>query len=204
MSNLDIKKRNSTKSERSREEILDAAWDLIAVQGAAVAMAKIAAAVGMSRQSIYVHFGSRGGLLIALVRRADDRFDIWGGVDTAILEPDPAKRLDACLCAWYEFVPKIHPVAKDLISLRASDPDAAGAWTDRMEDLRGFHLRLIETIAADGALAEGWSIEDAADFVWGFSSVQMWDLFVKDRKWTEEKATAMIRKTIAATLLKTP
>ena len=89
MSNLEVKKRNSTKSERSREEILDAAWDLIAVQGVAVSMAKIAAAVGMTRQSIYVHFGSRGGLLIALVRRADDRFDIWGGVDAAIIVPFP-------------------------------------------------------------------------------------------------------------------
>ncbi|MBL4640019.1 MAG: TetR/AcrR family transcriptional regulator [Kordiimonadaceae bacterium] len=202
MSNLVAKKRNNTKSERSREEILDAAWDLIAIQGASVSMAKIAAAVGMTRQSIYVHFGSRGGLLIALVRRADDRFDIWGGVERAILELDPTKRLDACLRAWYEFVPKIHPVAKDLISLRASDPDAAGAWIDRMEDLRDFHLRLIETIAADGALADGWTIEDAADFVWGISSVQMWDLFIKDRKWSEEKATVMIRKTIATTLLK--
>ena len=36
-------------------------------------MAEIAKAAGVSRQAVYLHFGTRGGMLMALVKRADRR-----------------------------------------------------------------------------------------------------------------------------------
>jgi len=118
---------NSKRAARSRQEILDAAWNLIAVRGAEVSLADIAAEVGMTRQSIYVHFGSRGGLLVALVRRADEREDVFAKFDAALEAEDPLERLDRYVKAWLVFVPKIYPVASDLIRLRATDADAAAA-----------------------------------------------------------------------------
>ncbi|WP_365708818.1 TetR family transcriptional regulator, partial [Parvibaculum sp.] len=47
----------NTKSERTRGEILDAAWTLIAERGASVSLGEVAAAAGITRQSVYVHFG---------------------------------------------------------------------------------------------------------------------------------------------------
>ena len=193
---------NLKRSERTRQEILDAAWDLIAERGAAVSMSEIAAAVGMTRQSVYVHFGSRGGLLMALVRRADERFFIWEGFATAMEEKLPARRLDACLAVWLDFVPKIHPVATDLIRQRATDEDAARAWSDRMSDLLKFYRRLIGGLQKDGALAPHWSVPRAADYLWAASSVQAWDLLVHDRGWSRESAEKIIRSTLAQALLK--
>lgn len=193
---------NLKRSERTRLEILDAAWDLIAERGAAVSMAEIAAAVGMTRQSVYVHFSSRGGLLMALVRRADDRFFIWEGFTSAMTEKDPTKRLDAVLAVWLEFVPKIHPVATDLIRMRATDEDAARAWEDRMAELLKFYRGLINDLKKEGALAPGWSVPRATDFLWASSSVQAWDLLVGDRSWSAVTAEKTIRGTICSTLLK--
>lgn len=193
---------NLKRSERTRRDILDAAWDLIAERGAAVSMSEIAAAVGMTRQSIYVHFGSRGGLLMALVRRADERFYIWEGFAAAMEVEDPAARLDACLVVWLEFVPNIHPVATDLIRLRATDEDAAQAWSDRMSDLLSFYRRLVGGLQKDGILAPQWSVPRAADYLWAASSVQAWDLLVRDRGWSREAAGKIIRSTIADSLLK--
>lgn len=193
---------NLKRSERTRREILDAAWDLIAERGAAVSMSEIASAVSMTRQSIYVHFGSRGGLLMALVRRADERFFIWEGFAGAMEVKDPAERLDACLVVWLDFVPKIHPVATDLIRLRATDDDAAQAWSDRMSDLLKFYRRLVGGLQKDGALAPQWSVPRAADYLWAASSVQSWDLLVGDRGWSREAAGKIIRNTIAGTLLR--
>ncbi|MDG1826246.1 MAG: TetR/AcrR family transcriptional regulator, partial [Henriciella sp.] len=65
---------------------MDSAWDLVAKEGADVSLATIAKAAGISRQSIYDHFGSRGGMLIALVRRADDRLSIKDGLFNAFSE----------------------------------------------------------------------------------------------------------------------
>ena len=193
---------NLKRAERTRLEILDAAWDLIAERGAAVSMAEIAAAVGMTRQSVYVHFSSRGGLLMALVRRADERFLIWEGFEAAMAEKDPAARLDAVLRVWLDFVPKIHPVATDLIRMRATDEDAARAWEDRMSELLKFYRGLVGGLKKEGALALDWSVPRAADFLWASSSVQAWDLLVRERGWSEVAAGKCIRGTICATLLK--
>ena len=167
-------------------------------------MAEIADAVSMTRQSIYVHFGSRGGLLIALVRRADERFRIWESFARAMEVDDPRDRLDACLAAWLDFVPKIHPVATDLIRLRATDVDAHRAWTDRMDDLHGFFKKLVRSLSDQDALAENWSVARGADYLWTSCSVQTWDLLVGDRGWSRKNTNKVIRETIGQTLLKIP
>ncbi|TQV77682.1 TetR/AcrR family transcriptional regulator [Denitrobaculum tricleocarpae] len=193
---------NLKRAERSRLEILDASWDLIAERGAAVSMAEIAAAVGMTRQSIYVHFSSRGGLLMALVRRADERFFIWEGFESAMEQKDPAARLDAVLKVWLDFVPKIHPVATDLIRMRATDEDAARAWDDRMSELLKFYRGLVGGLKKEGALSLDWSVPRATDYLWASSSVQAWDLLVRERGWSEAAAAKTIRSTICRTLIK--
>ena len=192
---------NSKRAARSREGILDAAWDLVAERGAEVSLSEIAAAVGMTRQSIYVHFGSRGGLLVALVRRADARENIFAKFDKALAIADPAERLDAYVTAWLVFVPKIYPVATDLIRLRATDEDAAAAWEDRMQDLLGCFRELAASLAKDGTLAKGWSVSRAADYLWTTCSVQAWGLLVKERDWRPAAASKTIRAAVARVLL---
>lgn len=189
------------KAQETRAQILDAAWALIAEQGAGVRMSDIAKQVGVSRQSIYLHFGSRGGMLMALVRRADERFEIREAFDAAVARPDPAERLDAAITAWLGFVPKIAPVARDLIRLRATDADARAAWEDRMSDLRNWIRVLIQSLKRDGVLRPGWSVGQAADFFWVTSSVQAWDLLVRECGWKERAAAKRIRKTIKGALL---
>ncbi|NER79733.1 MAG: TetR/AcrR family transcriptional regulator [Leptolyngbya sp. SIO1D8] len=190
------------RSAKTREEILDSAWDLLTVQGADVSISDIAQAVGISRQAVYLHFGTRGGLLMALVKRADERFTIREDFFAALDLPLPAERLDACLQVWLAFVPKILPVAKDLIRLRATDPDAAAAWEDRMSDLRSWLQQLVESLQVEEALASSWTIEAATDYLWVASSVQVWDLLVVERNWQPERAEIVVRQAIAKILLK--
>lgn len=186
----------------TRNEILDAAWELIATHGADVSMKDIANTTGVSRQSVYLHFKSRGGLLIELVKRADERFGIEESFFKAMSLPQAAERLDMCLQKWFEFVVNIKPVATDLIRLRKTDEDAAAAWEDRMEVLWSWERQLIETIASDGKLSSKWDIVDATDYLWSSSSVQMWDLLTSDRNWNNEKTSKNLRQTIAQSLLK--
>lgn len=190
------------KSDRTKTEILDAAWDLMAEHGSTVSMAEIAAASGVTRQLIHYYFGSRGALLTALVRRADERFEIWEGFDAGLKLTDPADRLRACLSAWLAFVPRIHPVATDLIRMRATDPDAAAAWKDRMGELLAFFATLTKSIQRDGALADGWTGRKAAEYLWTTCSVQNWDLLVHECGWSRTEAEKAIQATIARTLLR--
>lgn len=193
---------NINRPERTRRDILDAAWNLIRERGAEVSLAEIAAAAGITRQSIYVHFGSRGGLLFELVRRTDERERFFERFDEALATPDAPARLDRCLCVWFDFVSQIEPVALDLIRLRPRDEDAARAWNDRMRDLRRVLRRLVRSLDDEGALAETWSVARATDYLWAVSSVQTWALLVKDRGWKANAAAEVLRQGLAGALLK--
>jgi AcrR family transcriptional regulator len=155
---------SSPRGQRTRADILDVAWRVIAQHGTHVSMAQIAEAVGLTRQAVYVHFRSRGGLLVALVRRADDRADIHARFRTALAVDDPRRRLDAFLRVWLDFVPTIHPVASSLMRARADDPEAAAAWQDRMAALRRGFAVLTRSLRRDGVLAAAWTAPTAADF----------------------------------------
>ncbi len=189
------------RGDKTRSDLLDAAWDLVSEQGADVSVSKIAKAVGISRQTVYLHFGTRGGLLVALVRRADDRFEIREQFEAALNLECPTDRLSMTLKAWLEFVPRIYPVAKDLIRLRETDPEAAAAWADRMEELREWLLDLMRSIERDGALKEGWSSQEASEFFWAHTSVQVWGLLKYDCGWDEQVIAAHLEATLAQTLL---
>ncbi|MFC3053638.1 TetR/AcrR family transcriptional regulator [Kordiimonas pumila] len=192
---------SNKKSEITKREILDAAWGLVAEKGADVSVSEIAKAAGVSRQAVYLHFASRGGLLIALVKRADERFGIKQGFFDAAAMQDPAVRLDMCLSVWFRFVVEILPVATDLIRLRATDADAAHAWQDRMSELRLWYQNLVKGLQEDGALKPDWTVDTAADYLWAASSVQALSLLAVECGWGFDKTSLTLKKTISDTLL---
>ena len=189
------------KSARTREEILDVAWALVPRKGADVSLAEIASEAGVTRQSVYVHFGSRGGLLMALVQRADERFAIWEAMEKALGEAETAAKLRAVLAAWFAFVPQIAPVARELIRLKPQDEAVAAAWNDRMDELYGVFGDLAAELAAEGRLARSWQADKAADYLWAASSVQVWDLLTGERGWRGEEAAQRLTEAHLAVLL---
>lgn len=193
--------KTNARTARTRAAILDTAWKLICDRGLEVRVADIAEAVGMTRQSIYVHFKTRGGLLMALVRRADERGDVHARFEAALEAPAPADRLAAFLGVWLDFVPKIHPVARQLIAASATDADARAAWQDRMDELRaGFHA-LAKSLRRDGALAPEWTAPQAADHLWVHSSVQVWALLAIDCGYGADKTARVMQRTLARAVL---
>jgi len=64
-----------TAKAQMRESILDAAYDLVVARGwSAARMSDIAAAVGLSRQTLYNEFGNKDGLAAAVAMRETYRF----------------------------------------------------------------------------------------------------------------------------------
>ena len=187
--------------QRTRAEILDAAWDLVSLKGAKVSIAEISQAAGISRQSVYDHFGSRGGMIMALVRRADERFEIKEKLFAAFKHEDPRQRFEGTIDVWIDFVKEIYPVATDLIRLRATDADAANAWEDRMAELRQWLLVLTKTLEDEGVLPKAWTARTASEFLWASFSVQMWGLLIEDCGWPEARTRKVFRTTLCQTLL---
>jgi len=189
------------KGDRSRHAILDVAWTLIAERGLTVSMQEIAEASGRTRQSLYLHFRTRGSLLMALVHRADEREGVRARFAEALAQGQSAARLDAFLTVWFDFVPIIHPVASQLIRSRGRDEEATAAWDDRMRELRDAFGRLARTLRAGGALAAHWTAPRAADYLWAGSSVAQWELLAIDCGWGAARASRTLRRTLAGAVL---
>ncbi len=83
---------------RSREEILDAAEQLMGARGyAASSISALSKASGLPASSIYWHFGSKSGVLGAVMERGSRRFFTDVGATRLHLSDDPRERLHALL-----------------------------------------------------------------------------------------------------------
>ncbi len=120
----------------TRARILDTAWGLVRERGiGAVTVADIAAATGVSRQLLYVHFENRAGLLVAMARRHDVRSGFAGRAAEAGSLP-PVEALERLLRLWFAYLPEILPVARALEAAAINGDEGGVAWRDRMGDLR--------------------------------------------------------------------
>ena len=154
----------------TRARILDTAWGLVRERGiGAVTVADIAAATGVSRQLLYVHFENRAGLLVAMARRHDVRSGFAGRAAEARSLP-PVAALERLLRLWFAYVPEILPVARALEAAATNGDEGGVAWRDRMGDLREMFAAAVERVDQDGRLAEGWTVPSAPD--WGWARAQ--------------------------------
>ncbi|MCB0952277.1 MAG: helix-turn-helix transcriptional regulator, partial [Microthrixaceae bacterium] len=72
----------------TRNRILEAAWSLLAEHGAQIKLADVAARASVSRQALYLHFGDRAGLLVALVNHMDESLDLGESLVEVYSAPD--------------------------------------------------------------------------------------------------------------------
>ena len=168
----------------TRARILDTAWKLVGERGVeAVTVADVAAAAGVSRQLVYVHFENRAGLLVAMARRHDVRSGFAGRVaEAAGLAPVAA--LERLLREWFAYLPEILPVARALEAAAVNGDEGGAAWRDRMDDLREVLAAAVDRVATDGRLTRGWTPATATDWVWARAQPSAFAHLVADRGWS--------------------
>ena len=185
----------------TRTRILDAAWRLIGEgEGIGVRMADIAAAAGVSRQAVYLHFGTRAGLLLAAVRHRDSQSPT-AAIRRAAEEAEAPGALAAYVAAWFAHIPRIEPVAHLLSAASLTDAEARVAWDDRMDLLRTHCLTLARRLAKAGLLQPGWTAPRAADWIWHRTHLDGWRHLVGERGWDARDTTRRVIASLERDLL---
>ena len=106
----------------ARESLLDAAYTALARRPwSAVRMVDVAAAAGVSRQTLYNEFGSKEGLARALVRREADGY--LAGVERALATHSDARERLTATAEWTASTARENALVRAMLT---------GCWSERL------------------------------------------------------------------------
>lgn len=176
---------------RTRRAIVAAARELFVERGyEAATMAAIAAAAGVSHETVYAVFGPKPALFRHLVELALSGTDEEvPALQRAIVaevraEPDPRRILEMFAHTVAQLQERVAPLIAVLSAGAQSDSDLK-AFAEELSARRAGHMRLVVLdLTAKTRLRAGVSVEMAADTIWIMNSSEFYLLCVRDRGWT--------------------
>lgn len=190
--------RNRTGGGRAR--ILEAATAVI-LNGESLTMSAVAAAAGVSRQAVYLHFANRPALAVAAARYTDEQL----GLADAVRPMEAASDPETLLSAYAEFLADYNPRIRNIVgvvkALRRDDPALRDAWLDRVRNRRRATRRMARRLARWGRLAPGFTVATAGDWLAAQGSVELWEELVVDLGWSRQRFVEVMAKTFRRTLL---
>ncbi|MCB9503947.1 MAG: TetR/AcrR family transcriptional regulator [Deferribacteres bacterium] len=175
----------SSKNKDTRTRILEVTWHLMEQQrGQGVRLADVAAAAGVSRQAVYLHFGSRTELMIATtayvdeVKGLNDRLQQLQNITSA------HELLEKSITIWGNYIPEIYGLAKAMLSTRETDEAIAAAWDKQMDCLRNACQDIIDAFIREEILTPEWTRSKAIEMLWTALSIQNWEQLTIECGWS--------------------
>jgi AcrR family transcriptional regulator len=199
-----VQRRRAESAQQTRERILEAARSsLRSGPLGAVKVDDIAREAGVARSTVYVLFGSRAGLFdalaVALLEQAG-----FKRLVTAFRLPNARTALLESLQAGTEAYASEPDVARSILTLAATDPDAAVA-VQRFERGRWPGMRdLAGRLEAQGYLRHELSRDEAAQILWVLTSFPTFDQLSRERGLSAVGVADRLRAMAERTLLRAP
>ncbi|HEY2099970.1 MAG: hypothetical protein QOI50_7401 [Pseudonocardiales bacterium] len=191
--------RVTRRRARTRERILDVAEELFGAGYQAARMEELAEAADVSVGSIYVHFGNKAGLYLALAERAADQFAAyldraWQSDCTAL------EKVMACGELYLRFHLE-HPNSFRFLAfdgfgteLDQVDQELRQRVGERLDEILGVFQAHIEMAIANGEADPSFTPKEAARFLWGaWNGVVSFSLRNDRMALTDEEIAACLR-----------
>jgi AcrR family transcriptional regulator len=187
----------------TRNRLLEAAEAEFTAHGyAATTVARLAAAAGVSVQTLYLAWGSKRALLRGYMEKA-----LAGGAgsptEAAERFPDdmpPGGRLDQLANLLTEIAERASTGWSLYRDAAAIDPEIADDWNE-LQTLRHQLFTHIVGGIPDNALAPGLTRETAIDTAWTIASPESYDLLVNRLHYTLDDFHNWLKQTLSAALL---
>lgn len=165
-------------------------------------MADIAKRAGITRQALYLHFPTRAELLIAVTFHVDEIHDSDARLARSRSARTGEERLEAFIDAWSWYLPRLFRVAKALMTMGETDEAAAGAWSQRMSDMREGCQAAIDALKRDGKLSDERTAKQSTDLLWTMLSVPNWEYLTVHCGWSQKAYRAMLQETARTLFVK--
>ncbi len=186
--------------ERTRERIIDATRELVAREGSPQASVEdVARVADVARATVYYQFGSKAGLIEAVVHDIQRRAG-QGAVADSVEVADPVDALREAFARGSRFWASERSLVHGLTALAAVDADVRRILTDVERDRLPLLARLVERLTAAQRLAPARSTDEALHVLWMLSSFQAFDQLFTSRGLPVEDVARLLGDLAVATL----
>jgi len=184
--------RNRAQSAaRTRARIVEVARELLPTS-AALPVDAIAVAAGVSVQTLYTHFGSKRGLLMAVIDTTQRDVGLYVDFERIWRSPDGETALRRMLVATFRLWDGAWPLVAFSERARRTEEEIERYVRD-VDGYRLANLRSItEQLALEGRLRPGIDAEEAADVAFTASLPSVYQQLVLVRRWPVERASMVI------------
>ena len=175
----------SSRTERTQQAIVEAAARLWQERGLhATGLKEIAAAAGVTRRTIYLHFGSKSALLLAVVDQAERDAGLPELAARLREAHTPEEVLERLADIQVQYVPRIYESIRLVHAARREEPAADEVWNGRMRRRRATLRLLASLIKEQGRLDPSLTLDDAVMLMWVLTSPHMYEYLVVDGGWS--------------------
>ncbi|MBI3747058.1 MAG: TetR/AcrR family transcriptional regulator [Chloroflexi bacterium] len=185
----------------TRSRLLGAARELIPMAELSLPVTAIARHAGVAIQTVYDQFGSKGGLLIALVddiQRSTGLFDAFREV---FRSPDGETAMRRMIAATVSFWGQAWPYVEYLLRSRRVDP-VVSREMDYIDRLRHAHYWAIaERLRQEGRLMPSLTSESAADQAFALTTPTVYEELAVRRGSGAEAAIDTITRAVLGVIL---
>ncbi len=156
---MDVSNRRMAKGENTRVAILDRARIMASLRGLeGLTIGDLAAELGMSKSGLYVHFGSKQALQLAVVERLFEAFR-REVIELALAQPDGTDQVAALLDRWIDWSCAAgHPGGCPLLGAIVDVDAVEGPVRDRLAEGWAIWRRVVRAAAGRAGLTDPDSV----------------------------------------------
>jgi AcrR family transcriptional regulator len=191
------------QADLTRRKIADAARAVLLDRGyEATTIGAIAERAGVAVQTVYAGFGSKRGIVAALLDQVRFGPAYAELVRQVSQTQDPAARLRIAA----RIANQIHDAERGEMELLrgtvAVSPDLAQIEADNECRRRDAQASLVAALQASGQLRPELSVDDARDILWGLTGRDLYRAFVVIRTWPSSRFEQWLADTLVRSLLR--
>lgn len=188
MSTRTIGEPANARSRRTRALLLARAREILERDGfEALTIAAVAERAGVTRRTVYLHFGSRADLVEALFDAVAEAEGLEASLRPVWDAPDAVSALDEWAAHLARYQPRLIAVDRAVRRVRRDDPDARAHHRRVAEEKLRNCRRLAARLEREGRLAERWTVESAADMLYAMISSDVVEALLADRGWSPSR-----------------
>jgi AcrR family transcriptional regulator len=188
----------------TRARIVEAARAVFSEDGFhRAAVDEVARRADVSRATVYYQFGSKLGLVAAVL----DDIERSGGLERVIASAGLPDAVEATRRSFEEgsrFWAADHVLVRKLIGLAAADPATRRLVQERDRNRLTLVTRLAERLAEQRRLRPGCSVEEAVQTLWLLSSFEAFDQLHTGHALDADAVAALLFQLVERSLIRSP